>query len=443
MRQLAQYKAWLEVTPGVEALVADEDSALAVAQHYGMPTTFVDFTTEPRVAAYFASQSAPEEPGGMHSILCLQTSDLQEFWKALPVRNAAPEIIRVKPPDLWRLEAQGGVFLFCPYEDLERIYDLDRIIFPDTGPISGFDGSAVLPIRKSHLEIILDRFFMLEKMRAGQEAVSALADGGVRVVTLHRRRRWSAELVGVDGPPEVDSWAPALLADWSAMPAEVLPKSSRTVDISLDVNGSPRERCAALTSQITRWLASSPTGSRAQHVEFLLAPSSRLAALPGLDAKVRAAMRVIWDGLRRLPCPDEDIGWALGNCAGLALSAAELGSGASRPPWEDAAAACLGEVVCVEFGAKDGSYGWGYASSTDILRAVRRDLEPYLHPAYVRQVMSGAACVLQVVQAPERLFDFGAFARLFVREVVPTQVLVRPGYAYFFSPVSLDVFGLK
>jgi hypothetical protein len=47
MQKLARFEGWVKSTPGLEKLAADADATIAVAQHYGLPTNFVDFTTSP------------------------------------------------------------------------------------------------------------------------------------------------------------------------------------------------------------------------------------------------------------------------------------------------------------------------------------------------------------------------------------------------------------
>ena len=53
------FLSWVQRTRGLESLWDDADAAVAVAQHYGILTNFIDFTTEPGVAGYFASEGAP------------------------------------------------------------------------------------------------------------------------------------------------------------------------------------------------------------------------------------------------------------------------------------------------------------------------------------------------------------------------------------------------
>jgi hypothetical protein len=58
LEKINRYSWWIKNTPSLENLATDTDAAIAVAQHYGMPTNFVDFTTDPAVAAFFASEKA-------------------------------------------------------------------------------------------------------------------------------------------------------------------------------------------------------------------------------------------------------------------------------------------------------------------------------------------------------------------------------------------------
>ena len=42
--------------------IDDRDAATAIAQHYGLPTSFVDFTFDPRIAMWFACSDSGGEP---------------------------------------------------------------------------------------------------------------------------------------------------------------------------------------------------------------------------------------------------------------------------------------------------------------------------------------------------------------------------------------------
>lgn len=166
LKSIGSYINWVQNSPGLEYLRNDRDGMIAVAQHYGLKTNYIDFTTDPTVAAFFATEKA-KQTNGLRCILCLKTDDLLNFWKSYSSVSNTPsalEIIRVNVPNLWRLEAQKGVFLYCPYENLENIYDLDRILFPASEPVSSPTPEEMYP-RKSKLEQLLDQWFMTKKRK--------------------------------------------------------------------------------------------------------------------------------------------------------------------------------------------------------------------------------------------------------------------------------------
>jgi FRG domain-containing protein len=71
---------WLQEQPELAALADRQDPAIvdqmyAVAQHYGLPTLFCDFTFEPRVAGFFASSEEGSE-GGTSVIVCCNSKEL-------------------------------------------------------------------------------------------------------------------------------------------------------------------------------------------------------------------------------------------------------------------------------------------------------------------------------------------------------------------------------
>src|SRR4051812_34590385 len=75
--RLFRLAEWLGRTPGLEAMVQDTDAFFAIAQHYGIPTHYIDFTTDPAVAGFFAADTKePVPPGTESCIFCLDSADL-------------------------------------------------------------------------------------------------------------------------------------------------------------------------------------------------------------------------------------------------------------------------------------------------------------------------------------------------------------------------------
>lgn len=75
--QITEFKKWLHQTPGLESVAADPHAVFCIAQHYGIPTFYIDFTTEPGIAAFFACDSQrPMSAEAKRCIYCLNTQDL-------------------------------------------------------------------------------------------------------------------------------------------------------------------------------------------------------------------------------------------------------------------------------------------------------------------------------------------------------------------------------
>ena len=162
--KLSRYSGWVNDTPGLESLAKKTDNMIAVAQHYGLSTNFIDFTTDPKIAGYFASNPSKIKYQMTSCIVCLNKKDLNEFWSSMSDTYEPIEFICLQVSGLWRLEAQCGEFLYCPHPNFENFYQLDRILFPYTEPLININYSDVYPERKSNLEILLDQFFMNELM---------------------------------------------------------------------------------------------------------------------------------------------------------------------------------------------------------------------------------------------------------------------------------------
>jgi len=72
LEQAERFIGWAQETPGLGALVQDVDATCAVAQHYGIPTNYIDFTVSPEVAGFFAADNPFNRPvERQSSIFCL------------------------------------------------------------------------------------------------------------------------------------------------------------------------------------------------------------------------------------------------------------------------------------------------------------------------------------------------------------------------------------
>jgi len=404
-----------------------------------LPTNYIDFTTSPEVAGFFAADNPKGHLLDAEScIVCLETADLKKFWANMPAKYPPPRFIGLEVPNLWRLEAQEGCFLFCDCANFEHIYDLDRIIFPYTGPFPGIPRSKIYPLEKSALEIALDQYFMNEKLIAGTRMVYSLS--GFREashMTMEDTGGWNSDLVSSPIPTD-SSWDKSVLAKWIQADPERYSHVSAGPVLTISFLGQvdPSSLHRRIESKVLSDLERNPS-LRTQSVRWTVEDAELLTGRPNLPE----ALSRLWNGVRILPYTPDQIAHCIGRCA--ALWAAWEGQSSDDIPFMRAASTCFGECLEIEFGASDGSYSRSFASKRTLAKAVRNDVSPYLNPRYADQIHGNIVGMLQAIQDPSLLFDFSRLADAFVREIAPFQVLHRRSdLAVFYSPARLDRFGL-
>ncbi|MGA1870915.1 MAG: FRG domain-containing protein [bacterium] len=440
LEKVARYEEWVKHTPGLEHLVTNTDAAIAVAQHYGIPTNFVDFTTHPEIAGFFASEKAGfTTAGDLACIICLDVQDFKEFWKLLAQRYAPPEFLEIAVPDLWRLEAQHGCFLFCPYDNVERLYDFDRIFFPNNHVLRGIRREDVYPKRKSHLEVLLDQYFMNERMI---EAERTWNPEGVKRLVFEAPTGGCDPDVFPNGLPEHPSWSYGELRPWLDLHAEQFSKAWTAVNFRVLIP-DPRD-----TSRLVRKISEQLlhdlfglAGIRSKLVGWHIQLKADYGLPQDFESRLASRLARLWDGLRRLPYSDKDISLGFGLCIAFAVA---LGGDFVSPDsrhWERAAHQCLVKPIELEFGAEDGSYSRGYASVKGLAASIRSDILSYVADEWKDQLAENVRGILQTAWTPKQTFDFVLLTPLFAREIAPYQVLARDT-AVFYSPARLSSLGL-
>lgn len=451
-KRFARFHQWVTTTPQLEALAGNLDAIMAVAQHYGIPTTFVDFTTEPAVAAFFAAHDPPPfATGDVGCIICFSTEELASVWQAVRTTRPdapEPERLRIDIPELWRIQSQRGVFLFYPFgPSFERnVFDFDRICFPANVP----DAEAarliavedIYPSQKSELEMLMDQYFMLEQMAAFTEAIHQEAFHVVNVESFPAG--FAAECFGPAGLPEHDSWSSSHLAEWLRLAPETWVPISRAPVIHLkwpEPGDPPTQR-----RLIARYLLDEIE----RIVDCRLGPLRWDVVGSNVDQYVEpisTAMTLLWDGLRRWPFTSADLAEGLATAAVfaqmVAVSTSARGNGEVAG---DLAARCLGSdaSIEVEIGMSDGSYTRGHASVSALMAAVRDDFASYLRDEWKSQLDS-IRSVLQFANAPRRIFRFDLLTHVFACQIAPAQVVLRgtdSPRARLYNPAQATTIGL-
>ncbi len=438
------FVSWIMTTPELSSLHWDEDAILAVAQHYGIATPFLDVSVSARVAAYFAATDAPSNVGqSSHGIIfCFQASNIEAIghalarqtdWKhlgMLPLR-----VVRPKLRSLWRLEAQQGAFIDVRIgsKTFMDMVPYLTIRFPHLGNQSTLPQKTVIfPVKKSHTEQMLDQFFRIEEFPRNQGAVLAemfpgvislgssgsVIDTSAEKILPHESWRDQARSwqVDPDQPYSANNEVPVTLHTDTLVPALV--EFERLKAEIVQSISFPNARTACL-----RWEIRLPSGEIAKLIDVERAtPRQRLLTNISVGVLVGRA----FDGMRSKPFTDPDIVSCL---AAIVLIASRDGIATARE--------IFGEACHVEF--EGGAIrGRGLVSESRLLQSARDDIANFVTCNF-----DSGYKLLSYCNDPRRMLDFSRFSSLFATQIIPTQLFFAvEGEASVFNPAAVTVLGL-
>ncbi len=373
----------------------------------------------------------------------MNTRDLSRFWSDFAKRDwPEPLALRLDVPDLWRLQAQKGTFLFLPHDDFEQHYFFDRILFPAGEPFDLIPREDIYPERASSLEILLQRYFMLEIMREGDERLRRMA---AQTTSVHIEEQSSEgldrECFVTSDLPALESWSDDKIQDWLALEREDWRPSETAEELTIKLLGNrkPTSALPILTSQIHKILSDHPEiRQRAIIWRCVTQPP-----LPPQDVTlIEDSLQEFWDGTRRWPFAPADLAHGFGMTGAFATHVANRRELLNLP--DDARAAvedCTGKAIEIEMGLPDSSYSRAFVGRIDLEGAIRRDFWSHLKPRW-RSEITRVEDVLQVAWSVDRVIEFRPLAQLFARQIVPSQIVFRQGKVRVYSPAQISTLGL-
>lgn len=446
-QRLMNFIGWAKTEPSISYLTdpKNRDHLFAVLQHYGFPTCYIDFSTEPGIAGFFASDcKEPPTPGTRSVIFCLNTEDLRCFYDKFitPHDKESPEkleidLISINVDNLWRLQAQAGHFLFANH-NWHQIYDLDRIEFPWSGYPSFPPKNRIYPEHRSALEQLLDNYFEDERRTLNYERYmqeqSERASSGLPPVFQHM-------VISSDGydadmfeapPEELASWSEAALKPWLQVRSE---NFHEVVGIRQIISIRPGPNAPSPGKQLAYGISMAMRGDaslRLRAVQWDLQGLPEEVNRERLEVLVREA----WNGMRSLPYTDEDIAIACSSLLELCAQPGCLSSDGSEIL--RAFRAWRPDAMEVEFASQEDSGSRGYCSKEQLSQIISQE--------WAKVWLSDSSDIdpklaLRRCHLPKGMLDFPAFAKLFGRELIPSQ-LARGRKLIHFNPAKLHVFGL-
>ncbi len=433
---------WVRSTTGLEAIASDERAMYAVAQHYGIPTQFVDFTTDPDVAAFFAFDTTRKiPPRSLSAIVCLDTKELLQV--ALPDHMPKPSCERIDVPDLWRLKAQSGVFLVCPYTHFEQVvFPFDRIVFPYGGDGLKIVRDWVFPRRKSQLEIALVHFFAHERQQRRIDYLRKQLKKAHYFSIPEYATYWSSAIKAQINP--LQSWSPELVRTWAVMPDEQYSKAvlpSIRVDLR-NLASPPRGVNRADRQTIFEGVLSQIDESpqlRETRAAWSLVSSTLSQQGDPPTTRLLTALERLWDGLRRLPLDNRQLATAVETCIAFWAFAETLPTG-NLDLDDRAADEVLGAHRRVELGGAGGK-SRSCVSRDKLIAALRPDMAKFIVEQFRDQFATDASVIVEWAWKVEYLYDFLKLADALATEMAPYQVLFRPEDPVFFSPARIERIG--
>jgi hypothetical protein len=451
MARLNQLSSWISQQQELSSLHKNKDATIAVAQHYRIPTPFLDFTKDPDVAAFFASHvSSTAQPKKMMRdacIICANRKLLEESWADINARHRADEgtdLVRVVDMDvnnLWRLHAQSGLFLDVRVDNtmLEMFSFFLHIEFPRKDTTIDLDVyNKYYPVNKSHMELLLDQYFLIESYPAREKQLLESFEQKI-VVGPNDFRGEPTSFLNETFPPRHESWSGDVISLWLQEPVEKYDgrDDGRIKTLIVNLTSDPKSAFIALREQL-RLLFEKQDIRPQLNVGWSVTDTRGAPVYSAYDrangsknpALVSEGVRLIFDGMRGKPYSDVNIEVALATYVCLACF----------PAWETMNK-LWGELIGVEMDGA-GVRSRGFCGVEALTAALREDFADYLVPREIEALRTGGISeALGMLIEPSRMFVFDDFAKAFAEQVIPSIVLQRIEDVLHFNVAKLRVFG--
>lgn len=445
--RLREFASWVRRSQELQSLHDSDDAIIATAQHYGIPTSFLDWTTDPEVAGYFASGRHSSDSG---VIYCIKSSLLEETWENInegllrEAGHAAVRLVRMHVKDLWRLQSQCGLFLDMHVEPsfFEMLGDVHRITFPKSDHDTGLPKEKIYPPRKSHLETLLDQYFDIKAVDAAVRNLVAVM--GPPTLSIPASRGAPSYFLGNALPPPHRSWTSEIVEAWRIEPDEPppldvsahalvlhIPSTQDSLELTEHIAAQAMALMAAQGSHRapTRWIALDERENRIELPHWQLSfhgDGKEPQGIPFQDV-----LSWVWDGMRRVPYSDRQIGLCFGNYLAHVVAP---NHGTAR-----------GNTLGVEFEANR-KRARAFCSSRSLVACVRDDFLDIINPRYRAHVEhwfpEDARSFLTILRSPDLLFECSSFIEFFAREIIPAQLAYGPfNRTVLLNPLSIDIFG--
>lgn len=395
---LTQFIEWANAVPQMARYWGNPKQITAIAQHYGIPTPYLDLTTDPQTAAVFAATSATETSDDQAVIYCFKRHDLQELPNCV--------LHELDVANLWRLKAQRGLFLEILAEaDVSSLRrSAIRVHFP-ARRLREEEQRRIYPPRKSALETVIDQWIYRHTIDG---VLSDVVPTGLR---LSIRRYSYPGVARWRAIPDLDAGWISWEDGWVFQNDEeiVSPRQDDRREIVLPSERSIHKAFDRLKVQI--WRIIRRYRSEKQPFDFQVTITDH----PVESALASVILNRCWDGLRVHPYSDESI-----VCC-LASTAVALRWRIDHPDvdWENL---LWGEVESIDAAPVGGHLDSASVSKIRLMDAFHEKHYGILTEYSRRKSYADKKFLTNYIVDPWILFDFEKFSRIFVEEFIPSCI---------------------
>jgi hypothetical protein len=416
--KMAAFYAWLSRHSQLNFMMGDQgiNSFFSVIQHYGFPTHYIDFTTDPGVAGFFASDGGlPNDNNQYNSaIYCVNTKEIVSFYDSVKTvkKEIEFELIDLEVPNLWRLQAQRGKFIYANHDWASGYYPPDRIVFPWSGLPSAPSRDEIYPSIKSEIEKLLDQWFFAWQSHQGAENIKKIP--GIKYIKLEDPQNLSSKT------SEIASWPEELVMVWKK---PVIEDYYEVFAGSVPINLRDGSNVPSINTQIINGIISSVSRNpnlRKKAVKWEIKPTDSYFEIDRLSDW----LSLIWNGMRTLPYSNDQIFMALRAYLDLVFDE----NLHSKYP----------KGLKVEFGLPDETYSRARISE-EVLIEHLNDIA--IEESHLEEWGAGVVATLMGCQNPIALFTPEKIIHLFCNYIIPSQAFEARSVIVF-NPFEVKVFGL-
>lgn len=443
VKKLDDFTSWVHNTPDLSSLHNNIPAIVAVAQHYGLKTTYLDFSYSPKVAGFFATDGAiPENVG---TLICVNKERFIKSWADLNKSYAEREegriltdIIEINVQNLWRLQAQKGVFLDCRVDPtmLEMFSFFLHIYFPQTEVAPLIERSIIYPTEKSHLEIFLDKYSLISTYPQREADLLKLFDVKIELKEGAINDEIASYYINENFPDIDKSWKSEFAKTWKIEPNEQFDISTLTKEVIIVI--PERDEHVSFEDQIEKAVSQEINLSGGEvrpklkwKIQFL-SGDAVLIDSDGSPSKERSEWTIytmaemvaaIYAGMRYLPYTNSQIIRAITRYITISFFGVYK---------------VIDETYGVEFSG-GAIRGRGFCNATTLKSALRDDFYDHIKPNYLPLNTRDIIFTTNLIQ---RSYNFEKFINLFVEDLIPTQACVSiENLVMNFNPMSIEAFG--